>query len=284
MNPHTPCVAHLHLEGISAAPGIDGNSSIGLGVYSSTNSTIGKLDAFAAAIRAAYLFIGAVLGGSSWAAVGWTADWTGSQADCGSVAYCRLYTHYAPNPVVGHWGGVQVFRLHAGAAITDDNAIMSGRFTNNTPPGTLGDPYWVKKGYFTAWIGGFVFTVLLGMPIAADGPCPPDTLFPWSYNCAGYQRFNFGYVWKDNAGTYRPVRCPSVAPAYPYEDNVVDSFNDIFSVAFLFGDAAPSAPYVPWSSAQFDLDGGGDIDLFNDIIGVANEFGDQCWPGGMGQP
>ena len=247
------CGTHLHFEFNPARPAkINGASNPG----ASTNYVVGAFNVPGASIRQLYYFLGAGPLGPSWGVVGWTTD----------------FVRYAPNPSSGHWGSRQVFRLHPGTPVTSDGMIAAGRWAQD-------DPYWVKQGFYAAWLGGLMG---IGLPAAAEVP----TSFPYCAGltgCISYQRFQHGYIWKHTSqGVKSPVFCPDVAPAYPNQDYTVDLFNDIQGVdgiAVRFGSEDTGAPHQPWADSWWDIGGDGSIGLFNDIIPVANAFGMDCYPG-----
>lgn len=138
------CGTHLHFEFVPAHPAKIDNAT---NPSASTNSAVGHYSLPGAAIRLRYWGLGEIGFGPSWGVVGWTSDWTGSQGGCTPGSFCQLYVHYAPDPVVGHWGSVQTFRKHPGAAVTDDGSIMVGRWAVN-------DAWRVEKPFFAAWLGG----------------------------------------------------------------------------------------------------------------------------------
>ncbi|MEX2160141.1 MAG: M23 family metallopeptidase [Dehalococcoidia bacterium] len=253
------CGTHLHFQFDPARPSyIDGDFVGGSGPSStdggpSSSFVVGAYNTPGAAIRELYKDVAAFLG-SGWAWIGWTTDQVG----------------YAPDPATGHWGSTQVYRLHPGTPVASDTMIGVGRWAQSVG-------YFVEQGFYGRWVGALFFGEKLGLPIKGAGSCPPDSLS----SCVRYQQFNFGFVWKNSSGAYNHRVCPSVAPAYPNEDYVVDLLNDIFAVALAVGQEDTSAPHQAWLYAQYDLDGNGSIDLFNDVFGVAFEFGAECWPGGV---
>jgi len=273
------CQPHLHLEGIATAPAIDGIalSSITAGptLYQSTNSVVGAFNLPGAAIRQKYFDLGSVF--TSWAAVGWTADWTGGQTDCGSVPFCRLFVHYAPNALTGHWGSVQVFRLHPGAAVLDDNAITVGRWAVN-------DAYRMNKWSFAGWLGSFYRG---GLPLGEErGPgavCGPGQCCRTSVGCVRYQRLHAGYIWEHaTLGVQNAVSCPDVDPPYPFKDYVVTVVGDLLKVAQANGqNDAGLSPFDPWFYAQYDVNGDGFISTTADLLQTGLAVGRQCWAGGL---
>jgi hypothetical protein len=267
------CAPHLHLEGI-AGQSIDGNSSVGLGLYQSTNSRIGYHTPSIAttgstAIRQLYYYLGALGFGPSWSVVGWTADWTGTQADCYPDTYCQLYVHYQPATQEGHWGLHQTFRKHPGAAVTDDGAIMVGRWTWNTTDDPSPDPYVVSPGAFAGWLGGYKG---VGLPIAAG----IGTSFPYcraGVSCVAYQRFHMGYIWKHQVyGWQSPMFCPDVVGT-TYQVLV----DDILAVvgAYFYDDPGPI--WEPWAEARYDTDGNGLLRI-EDVSAVVGAYYEYCYP------
>ena len=207
--------------------------------------------------------------------MGWTADWTGNQAGCDQGTFCRLYVHYSPLPNEGHWGSLQTFRLHPGVAVIDDGAIMTGRWTFNTTNDPLADAYWVKKGFFAAWLGGLQ-GVGLAITTEVGGGTPRC---PTSVGCVKYQRFHVGYIWQHSTqGIRTPVFCPDVYPYYPNQDYGV-STSDIFAVAAKYGATdAGLLPFQAWADSFYDTAGGDGAVTVTDVYAVAGAFGDLCYP------
>ena len=189
--------------------------------------------------------------------MGWTADWTGNQGGCNPGTYCQLKVHYAPNPVTGHWGSTQTFRLHPGLAVTDDNALMVGRWAVN-------DAYWVKKGFFAAWLGG-----LQGIGLAAADEIP---YCPGPFACRRYQRFSHGYIWEHLLNGVQPaVFCPDVTL-----DNYV-RMADVSAVVNHYADDDHVSPWEAWTGSWYDMEGNGTIRM-SDVTAVVNNYGMDCYP------
>lgn len=275
---HHECAAHLHLSGISGAPGMDGisMSNIQLGAdygSSTTNSVVGALSNPGAGIRQKYIELGNVW--TSWATVGWTADWTGSEAGCGAVPFCRLKVHFAPDAVVGRWGAAQVFRKHPGVELDDDGAIMVGRWALESPGAAASNTYWVQSPLFKAWVGAYQGAAV-GVPIAAQEE-GPSAHCPSFWSCVKYQRFHRGYIWEQAvypAFVFHAVTCPD----YDFDEYYNVRISDILLVVNAFGhDENGRPPDVDWNEGRVDSNSDGAIRI-NDITFVVGYYGLTCYP------
>jgi hypothetical protein len=263
------CQPHLHLESIATVPGIDGvaTSSITANptLYTSTNSVVGAINSPGAAIAQRYFDQGAAF--TSWATVGWTGDRTGSQQGCGSVPYCRLFIHYHPNPLTGHWGSKQDFRQHPTPQGYEWSSLMVGRWNVNLAS-------WVERGFFAHWYAGYGQGI--GLPVADAIPSYPG-LCPQGIGCVRYQRFHVGYIWQHQTqGIQSPVLCYDVYPYYPNQ-NYVSDIDDYFAVAGRFGQMDTLQPYQAWYDSWHDVDGDGAVSI-DDLFAVASTFARLCYP------
>ncbi|MGB2695691.1 MAG: peptidoglycan DD-metalloendopeptidase family protein [Dehalococcoidia bacterium] len=277
------CAPHLHLGGIATAAGIDGKELDELTanptLYFSTNSAVGDITVSGGAINNKYRSIGA--GTSSWGGVGWTADRTGTpawqpQPGClGSFPYCRLYPHYFWDPVVGHWGKRQEFRLHPDGAGREYSSIMTGRWT----AGALDNAYWVRRPFYDKFLDGGQFGssgtyYRISIPLMDKIGNYPN-LCDLADGCLEYQRFHLGYIWNHN-GAIKAQFCPDVDPFYP-NPNYAVTVADITQVVNQFGTTDPNPPFQQWANAWRDIDGDGAIAV-NDISLVTSSFGFVCYP------
>jgi len=265
------CAPHLHLEGIAGAV-IEGNS-IGLGLYRSTNSTAGAYSIPGYGIRQKYFDLGDPW--TSWASVGWTADWTGNQGGCGSEAFCRLKVHHAPDPLLGRWGSTQTFRLHPGTAVEDDGALMVGRWALESSTSALANTYRVRSPLFAAWVV-YYQGATVGVPIA-EQEGTGTTRCPTYWNCLSYQRFHIGYIWEQvgyPTSVFYAVSCPDVALPIDYAVRG----GDISAVVAAYGqDEGTTPPDVDWDQARYDMDNSGTI-RGADISFVVQHYGPYCYP------
>lgn len=286
------CGEHLHFQFVSPGrPSVIDGQSVANDVTNpgdSTNSEVGARPPVSGAppwtaIRDLYFFFGTGPFGPSWGVVGWTADWTGSQGGCGWLIFCQFYVHYAPDPIVGHWGSAQTFRLHPGAAAVDDDSIMVARWAAT-------DPYFVERGYFLTWLLNALVPgsdppmyTSIGLPVMFKidsssgvncglvGQCCSS-----SVGCANFQRFHVGYIWQNTQGYYVTGYCPDVSSYYTDLDGRV-TVADILAVntiGYPHNDAGLQ-PYEPWYYSWYDIDGSGQVTVA-DIILVVKGFGKVC--------
>ena len=278
------CGIHLHWEFTPSDPGAPSHPSKIDGVTSppnipptstSSNSLVGShlpgiVTTGTQAIRDIYKFFGAIFG-SSWAVFGWTADWTGNQGGCWANTYCQYYVHYAPDTIVGHWGLRQTFRLHPGTPIADDGAIAVGRWTWNGTTDPSPNPYWIKPGFFSAWLGSLMN---VGLPLNYD----VGTSAPYcssSVGCVAYQRFHLGYIWKHSTLGWRPsVFCADVINNDNGNHVRIDDILAVSQAYFL--DDGPNV-WEPWAQARLDTDGDGFIRV-SDMLPVIDTYFDSCYP------
>ena len=209
--------------------------------------------------------------------MGWTADWTTNQGGCGFLIYCQLYLHYVPDPISGHLGSAQTFRLHPGVAAVDDGSIMVGRWDLNTPR-------FVPKGFFLRWLFNALVPgssppvyLSVGPP---DGnqvfvPTAPTCLTPTG--CVAFQRFSFGYIWQQATQGVSAVFCPDVVNG----DNLYRiTVSDILAVNQAFGSSDVSLqPYEGWPASRFDVDNSGQITIA-DTVFVVRSYPRTCYAGG----
>jgi len=194
--------------------------------------------------------------------VGWTADWTGNGGGCGWIIYCQLYVHYSPDPLAGHWGSTQTFRLGNGTPAVDDNAIMVSRWAVNSA-------YRVNTGFFLQWLLGYQG---VGLPMADQIPTYPG-LCPQSLGCVAYQKFSFGYIWQHATQGVKPaVICPDVDNDY---EVLIEDVSAV--VGQYFQNDALLQPYQAWPASRFDTNGDGGI-YIDDIVAVVNHYFQDCYP------
>jgi hypothetical protein len=263
--PPNNCGTHLHFQFDPSRPStIDGQSvtSDSVNAGNSTNLVVGNFSFPGAAIRRKYYNLGAVF--PSWAVVGWTADVTGAQQGCGLGSYCRLQVHAMPDPLEGHWGAEQTFRVHPDASGFQDSSIQAGRWAVN-------DAHWVRPPFYFAQrlsrpsIGLAINDQIGRFPLVCEA----------ALTCLTYQRFHVGYLWVSSVYGIVTRYCPDVAP-FGFLDYAVTAA-DIGAVANNFGLTDDRMLYEPWSAAWYDLDGDGAI-AASDLLLVASGFGARCYP------
>jgi murein DD-endopeptidase MepM/ murein hydrolase activator NlpD len=263
--PPNNCGTHLHFQFNPSRPSvIDGqnvtNNSVDVG--SSTNTVAGNFSRPGAAIRAKYYGLGALY--TSRVVVGRTVDETGGQWGCAPASYCRLKVHALPDPMTGHWGAEQTFRVHPDANGFQDNSIQVGRWAED-------DAYWVRPPFYFAQRVSVPF---IGLAIHDQiGQFPG--LCPVEQTCLTYQRFHLGYVWISSSYGIVSAFCPDIAPS-GFLDYAVTSA-DMAALVAKFGLIDDRALYGPWSDAWYDLDGDGAIAL-NDMLLMVTGFGEVCYP------
>ncbi len=260
----TGCAEHVHLGGTAGVVGyLDGVPESELVhvhphlQFTSTNSVVGNFSFPGAAIRNKDYTLGTYL--TSWGVVGFTVDETGTQAGCSAGSYCRLYVHAVPDPVVGHWGAEQTFRVHPDAGGFQDSSIQVFRWAIN-------DAYWVKPPYFFVQR---LASPAIGLPLMDQIGQFPGVC---GLTCTAYQRFHLGYIWTSSLSGLHGVYCPDVTLDY------IVSVSDIGAVTGWFG-ASDSAygVYQEWPRALYDVNGDGIIAIA-DVGGVVAGFGVTCHP------
>ncbi len=265
----TGCAPHLHLAGIASIDYIDGRAKSSLiddpnTAYPSTNSVVGAYNAPGAAIRPKYFYLGSVY--TSWAVVGWTADWMGT----------GLYTHYFPDPLEGHWGSKQDFRTHPDGLGLEYESIMTGRWAVN-------DAYRVEKPYYVSWLFGGEVPAFPPDPSVRKAIGPPlmgkISSFPGlcelAAGCVEYQKFHVGFVWKHQTLGYKAEFCPDIPTGTPAIRDYVVSISDTSKVVTKFGYIDAGLPFEPWYNAAWSILGEGTISV-GDIKAVVSGFGAVC--------
>jgi murein DD-endopeptidase MepM/ murein hydrolase activator NlpD len=247
------CEPHLHLQGISTAPGINGTPTANLQIgpdYHSTNSVIGGISQ----IRVKYDQLGYPFG--SWATVGWTHDISGSGAGCPSSdlhvpsSHCRLDVYYVPDVQDGHWGSTQNFRGHAEPGEPINSGLQWHRWSSSNPA------RWVQRnnGFFSQWIAGGVNPNNGGVyPI---GLAVTDRI-------GNYQRFHVGFIkiiFPYTVAQFCPDIIAGPAPGNPGEYDGVVAGTDLFAVLGRFGESDVGlAPWQAWPNSWYDLNGDGGV-------------------------
>lgn len=271
------CGDHLHLGGVAGTADVgymDGVPTSDLVTahphleFDSTNSVVGAANAPGVAIRDEFTELG------SWSQVGWTADSTGGNVGCGSYFPCRLFVHYDPDPVEGHWGSRQDFRLHPASGF-EYGSIQAGRWAVN-------EAYLIKPAYFDAWLGdGLVLPdpprrEAIGLPIMdriGNSPpvdCVQEDCCRASAGCISYQRFNVGFIWANTQLEIKTTFCPDLNLNYTV------GFTDILLLTQHAYHADTGQPYEPWDDAFLDVKGDGGIG-FNDFLLVSGAMGTPCF-------
>jgi hypothetical protein len=164
------------------------------------------------------------------------------------------------DPVVGHWGWEQTFRVHPGSAGLEDNSIQVPRWA-------AGNARFVNKSYYFLQRQS---SPNIGLPLAEELTYYPTICEP-ADNCTLYQRFHLGYIWT-SVFSANAEFCPDLNFDY------AATGADIGLVIDWFGASDGSyGVYEEWPRALYDANGSGNISG-GDIAIVVSGFGAICHP------